>query len=156
MKWKEENNCVSEEVLQQYIDGELEQKETTLIKEHILKCQNCQSAIKEKKLLIDKLNNALNLVDEDKIEVPAFDASKTNIIKFHPGKRIYRWSAAAIFILLISFFLIKNSQEPDVKLEYVFQEMNDEIDANKPWHEQTTTIYILNESGEIIDQIENL
>ena len=43
-----------------------------------------------------------------------------------------------------------------IKVEYVFQEMNSEIDANVPWYEQTSTIYILDESGEIIDKIENL
>ena len=71
-------------------------------------------------------------------------------------KNIYWWSAAAGFLLLLSVFAFYDFGKNNIETEYVFQEMNTEIDANKPWYEQSSTIYILNESGEIIDKIENL
>lgn len=156
MKWRDENNCVSEEVLQQFIDRELEQRESVLVEKHLSTCENCQQVIKKKRLLIDNLKNALNLIDEGKAKIPELDLNKTKVVDFKDKKRSYWWSAAALILVLISIFLIKNTNEPDVNLEYVLQDMDNEIDANKPWHDQSTTIYILNESGEIIDKFENL
>jgi len=156
MKWKEENNCLPEEILQQFIDEELKQEEAVLVEKHLSTCENCQSAIKEKRLLIKQLNKALNFVDEDKMVIPEFDMNKTKVVEFKAKRRYYWWSAAAVILLVVSIFLSRNFNEPEVNLEYVLQDMNYEIDANKPWYEQTSTIYVLNESGEIIDKIENL
>jgi len=156
MKWKEENNCIPEEILQQFVDGELGQKQTEIIKEHLSSCDKCKSVIHTKRLIISELNKALNFGDAYKIEIPEFEEKNIKTVGFHKTTTLFWWSAAAVILLIISVFLLKNPGKNEVNLEYVFQEMNNEVDANKPWHEQTTTIYILNESGEIIDKIENL
>lgn len=155
MKWKEENKCFSDEILQFYVDGELSRNEHEKLEKHLSECEYCKAKFQEKKNLIELLNNGIPSVHHNEIIIPDFYPPETQKTGGRKKTQVYWWSAAAILIL-ISFFLVKNINEPDVILEYVFQEMNDEIDANKPWNEQSTTLYILDESGEIIDKIENL
>ena len=156
MKWKKENKCLSNEILQQLIDGELESKEVKRVENHLSICENCRSALTEHKVIIEQLNGALTIQDGDGIVIPEFDLNQSTTINIQQKRKIYWWSAAAILLLLISIFIFRNAADNNSNFEYVFQEMNSEIDANVPWYEQTSTIYILDESGEIIDKIENL
>jgi predicted anti-sigma-YlaC factor YlaD len=156
MKWNEENNCLSDEMLQHYIDEELSLNEQIKIEKHLAECEYCSAKFQDKKKLIELLSNGVPSVKDNEIIVPDFHPPEKQKLEGRKKKHIYWWSTAASILILISLFLFKNTDDTDINLEYVYKEMNEEIDANKPWHEQTTTIYILNESGEIIDKIENL
>lgn len=156
MKRKEGNKCLSDEILQRFIDGELEQKEVKRVENHLSICENCRSVLTEQKVIIEQLNGALTIQDRDEIVIPEFDLNQSVTIDIQQKRKFYWWSAAAILLLLISIFIFRNAADNNSNFEYVFQEMNSDIDANVPWYEQTSTIYILDESGEIIDKIENL
>lgn len=154
MSLNKKNRCLQEETIQHFLDGVLSLEKEKEVSQHIAGCEPCRSLLEERKLLIHQLKNALNEIDEDKIEIPDFspDGTKTESGK---TKLYYWWSAAAIFIMLVSIYVVQQNKQPDPELSYVFQEVVTEIDANKPWHEQRSFIHILNEKGEIIDQIEN-
>lgn len=156
MKWKDKNSCVPNDILQQFVDGELVPKVEEKVEKHISSCQSCLSIVEERRTFIARLNESLNLIDEDKIEIPEFNPNRQEQFDIQKRRNIYWWSAAAIFLVTISTFIITNSNKKNLDVNYLYHEMNSEIDANKPWHEQSSTIYILNESGEIIDKIENL
>lgn len=156
MKWKNENNCLSDEILQKYVDEELTPEQLIKVKMHLQTCESCKTSIEEKKSLISELNEALELVEDEEIQIPVFEYKNIESIYFWKNRQVVWWSAAAVFLIVISVLVFNKTEKPDMNLEYVYREMQTEIDANKPWQEQTSTIYILNESGEIIDKIENL
>ena len=156
MKWKKENNRLSDEILQCFLDGELAKEKAEHVEKHISECKSCRYKFQEMRNFKKALANKFPKIDDDEITIPEFKTLNLKVVDLQKKKNIYWWSVAAIFLLLVSVFAFYDFGKRNIETEYVFQEMNSEIDANKPWYEQTSTIYILNESGEIIDKIENL
>lgn len=157
MKLKEENNCLPDDILQCFVDGELSTMEKELVKEHLYECEHCQSNFQETKDLIGQLSDEFNLIDDDEIFIPPFQSAKViNAPKNRKKRKFYWWAAAAVLLFTIALNFLNDSGEKDFQVNYIFQQTNSEVDANKPWHEQTSTLYILDESGNIIDKIENL
>ena len=155
MKWEKENNCISDEILQCFLDGELIIQKEEQVEKHISECESCRCKFQEMKIFLKIFANEFPVIDEDEITIPEFKPMNPKVMDLQKRKNIYWW-AAAVFFLLLSVFAFYDFGKRNIETEYVFQQMNSEIDANKPWYEQTSTIYILNESGEIIDKIENL
>ena len=153
MKWKKENKCLSDEILQQYIDEELTNEQMRNVETHLSTCESCKLAMEEKKSIIEQLKFALENVEREEIIIPEFDNKTLEIRNSEKHKKLVWWAAASMVLILISVFIFDKPEKVTINLEFVYREMQSEIDANKPWHEQNSTIYILNESGEIIDKI---
>ena len=156
MKWKKENNCISDEILQCFLDEELVKQMAEQVEKHISECESCLYKSQEKRNFKNVFVNEFPAIDENEITIPEFKPMNPKVMNLQKRKIFYLWSAAAGFLLLLSVLAFYDFGGDNIETEYVFQEMNTEIDANIPWYEQSSTIYILNESGEIIDKIENL
>ena len=154
MNWKRDDGCLKDEFLQQYIDGELNVNQSEEIKNHLAECDSCKLRIRAQKKIIKELISEFNSLNLKSMEIPEFSSLKKSHIHPRNKMRYFQWSAAAILLLLITVFTVKklmNSKETEKT--YIVYEFDNESDANKPWSEQPMSIYIFDDSGKILDEI---
>lgn len=158
MKWKDNNSkCISDEMIQMYIDNEIDTFEKAGMEKHFAECKNCNRRLYEHKKMISDFKHSMSLPNIESIEIPEFNSEKVSVIarKKHPSF-YWKWTAAAVILIASSLFIHKklntNSQN-DVR--YIIFDMSSEVDANKPWHEQSMSIYIIDKSGKKIEHIIN-
>ncbi len=158
MKWKDNNGkCISEKIIQTYIDNEIDTFEKGGIEKHFAECKNCNRRLYEHKKMISDFKQSMSLVNIDSIEIPEFNFEKAPVIARKKHRLFYwKWAAAAVILITSSLFIHKklntNSQN-DVR--YIIFDMSGEVDANKPFHEQSMSIYIIDKSGKKIENIIN-
>ena len=150
MKWKNNNDkCISEKMIQMYIDNEIDTFEKTGMEKHFAECKNCNRRLNEHKKMISDFKQSISLVNIEPIEIPEFNFEKTSLIVRKKYRLFYwKWAAAAVILIASSLFIFKklntNSQK---NIQYIIFDMNSEVDANKPLHEQSMTLYIIDKSG---------
>ena len=158
MKWKDNNSkCMSDEMIQMYIDNEIDTFEKAGMEKHFAECKNCNRRLYEHKKMISGFKQSMSLVNIDSIEIPEFNYEKTPIITRKTHRLFYwKWAAAAVILIASSLFIYEklntNSQN---NVQYIIFDMSSEVDANKPLHEQTMSIYIIDKSGKQIETIIN-
>ena len=60
-------NCINDDIIQKYIDGEATPKEVALIEKHIFNCEKCAANIDKQERLEAGVKKEINLlVDESK------------------------------------------------------------------------------------------
>ncbi len=155
MKWKGNNSkCMSDEMIQMYIDNEIDEFEKAGMEKHFAECENCNLRLYEQKKLIFDFKQSISLVNIESIEIPEFKHEKTPVIARKKYRLFYwKWAAAAAILIASSLFIYKKHNtniQDDVR--YIIFDMSSEVDANKPLHEQSMSIYIIDKSGK---QIEN-
>lgn len=156
MKWKRNDGCLTDEILQYYIDGELDEGKTDEVNIHLAECRNCKSRLQEKKNVIEDLKSGLSAIGENEAEIPVFRLSDfDNNTEQARTKRVYfQWAAAAVSFILISFYTVKEITRPAQKeTTYILYDLSTETDANKPWHDQPMTMYIMDDSGKMLEEI---
>ena len=154
MNWKRDDGCLKDEFLQQYIDGELNDNQLEEIKNHLAECSNCKLRLGTQKEIIEELKSEFNSLNIEHVGIPEFSPLKKSDIHARFKKRYFQWSAAAILLLLISVFTVKklvNSEKTEKT--YIVYELDNETDANKPWSEQPMSLYIFDDSGKMLDEI---
>ncbi len=158
MEWKDNNGkCISEEMIQMYIDNEIDAFEKADMEKHFTECKNCNRKLYEHKKMISGFMQSMSLPNIESIEIPEFNYKKTPVIAWKKHRLFYwKWAAAAIILIASSLFIHKklntNSQN---NVQYVIFDISSEVDANKPLHEQSMSIYIIDKSGKKIENIIN-
>ena len=150
MKLKNNNSkCLSEKMIQMYIDNEIDTFEKAGMEKHFAECKNCNRRLYEFKKMISDFKQSMSLVNIDSIEIPEFKHEETPLIsgKKHPAF-YWKWAVAAV-ILIASSLLIYNKLNTNSQndVQYIIFDMSSEVDANKPLHEQSMSIYIIDKSG---------
>lgn len=157
MKWKDNNSkCISDEMIQMYIDNEIDTFEKAGMEKHFAECKNCNRRLYEHKKMISDFKQSISLVNIESIEIPEFKYEKTPLIarKKHPSF-YWKWAAAVILIASSLFIYEKLNTNSPNDVRYIIYDMSSEVDANKPWHEQSMSIYIIDKSGKKIEHIIN-
>lgn len=158
MKWKNNNDkCISEKMLQMYIDNEIDAFEKAGMENHFAECKNCNRRLNEHKKMISDFKQSLSFTNIDSIDIPEFNYNKTPVIAWKKHRLFYwKWAAAAVILITSSLFIHKkiniNSQND---IQYIIFDICSEVDANKPFHEQSMSIYIIDKSGKKIEDIIN-
>lgn len=158
MKWKDNNSkCMSDEMIQIYIDNEIDAFEKAGMEKHFAECKNCNRRLYEHKKMISGFKQSISLVNIESIEIPEFKYEKTPVIARKKHRLFYwKWAAAAVILIASSLFIhekLNTNSQNDV--QYIIFDMSSEVDANKPLHEQTMSIYIIDKSGKQIETIIN-
>ena len=158
MKWKDNNGkCLFDEMIQMYIDNETDTFEKAGMEKHFTECKNCNRRLNEHKKMISDFKQSMSLPNIEPIEIPEFNYEKAPVIARKTHRLFYwKWAAAAVILIASSLFIYEklntNSQND---IQYIIFDMSSEVDANKPLHEQTMSIYIIDKSGKQIENIIN-
>lgn len=158
MKWKDNNGkCISEEMIQMYIDNEIDAFEKADMEKHFTECKNCNRKLYEHKKMISGFKQSISLGNIESIKIPEFKDEKVSLIARKKHRLFYwKWAAAAVILIASSLFIhnkLNTNSQNDV--QYIIFDITSEVDANKPMHEQSMSIYIIDKSGKRIENIIN-
>jgi len=146
-------NCMDDEMIQKYMDGELTPAESEYFENHIELCKNCAEKTAYYKERKTKLLDAINLLAAPVTDLPERitlpNASKKKKVWI---TRLVPLMAAASVALFVIFLIQKNEalngtlilHEPS----FVW-----ETDANKTVLEQELIITVISPDGRISEQI---
>lgn len=144
-------SCITNELLQKYIDGETNLEERVFVKDHLASCESCESKlIAQRKMIID-IKNTLNLLTENTIEIPPM------ILPIQVNKRrlvlkrrlIYALSAACVLLFCVMIFPTNR----DLKQNEItmLQSIDEDYDANLPVTQQKMIINVVDPTGRVTE-----
>ncbi len=144
-------SCITDDLIQKYIDDETNLKESVLIKNHLASCDLCFRRVKAQQKMVREIKNTLNLLTQDKIEVPPMPIS----IQKNRRRPIFRMSWAYVLIaasVLVFIVIFSPSKEGiggnDVSILQAFDE---EFDANLPVSDQQMIINVVDPTGKVTE-----
>ncbi|BAX81645.1 anti-sigma factor family protein [Labilibaculum antarcticum] len=143
-------NCINDEFIQRYIDGELDVAENLILQDHIESCVACEAKLIRQVKIVAGIKEAIgNFVDEN-IEIPEFKFTpKRGYKKSIVRKMFYDLSAASAILIFVG---IQMFQEKDVQTELMIRyQFESEYDANLPITEQEMSFDFFDENGKIIE-----
>ncbi len=140
-------NCIDEQLLQKYTDGECTENEKTEVIKHLKECPECRQKLDEMKKLSEGITRALNSLSDENGDIPAFrepESIPSNRTRIR-NLLLYGLAAAAVllFVLLITD---KKSEPPQTKITIV-QITPIDVDANRPAGDQDFVIEVFDENG---------
>lgn len=140
-------SCISDELIQKYIDNETSEKENTIIRAHAENCSRCAKAIEERRVLTSQLKALINS-GNNQGEIPEF-IEKDNVPdkkSFHINRWIIYGAAACI---LAAIFIFYPKQEENIELMFSYN-IESEYNANAPLSEQEMVLEIIDSKGNLI------
>jgi len=146
--------CLSDEIIQQYVDGETTPEQLVLIEQHLGSCSICAARVESQKKLAEGIKSAINRLVEDDIEVPGFVPSGKVNKSFVLRKRtIYRIAAGlAAACIIMALIVFNNEQEPEKPNQILLvQNFDQDVDANLPIAEQPLVIRVYDSEGNLIE-----
>lgn len=139
-------NCIEEQLLQKYIDGECTENEAAAVKQHLTYCPVCEQKYTEMELLSTGIRQSINSLIREKTEIPAFKNTNSRSSKKNLKLIIYSLSAACI--LLFALFIVdKKIESPQEKMTIV-QSIPMEVDANRLASDQEFVIEVYDGKGQ--------
>lgn len=142
-------NCIDEQLLQKYIDGECSDMETTEVQQHLSICLACTQSLAEMEKLSIEIKKALNSLTTEDVEIPIFKNRSTHSINRNVNLLIYSLSAACI--LLFALFIVDNEIQKSQKEITIVQSVPVEVDANRPASDQEFVIEVYDGKGQRIE-----
>ena len=142
--------CINDEMIQKYIDGEINVQEAENIAKHAEKCAFCAQKIAEQRTFADCIKKKTGKWGAEPVAIPEFIAPTLSKRRFIIQKKyyIYVTSAAACAILLIFLLLPKENKMSDYQMIYCF---DGDFDSNRPYSQQEMTIKIFDPNGKIVE-----
>lgn len=150
-------NCINDELIQKYIDREVNEKEVVYIEQHISNCSSCSVRIETQKKMSDSFKSAINLIVDDKNSIPAFRSDTQPVTKLKVSRRRIVYVASTIFVAAcLTLFILVFTNEPTTRTqEHIsfFNAIDYEADANQPASQQPLRIHVIDPDGNRIDFI---
>jgi len=139
--------CISEELIQKYIDGETSVKENVQIGEHLIVCKDCLHNINEAEVFAKNVKNAFNSLAEREVVIPEFKLHQAKTTqKRRLQKQMYYYISVASVILFALGILHFNKVDDKNELFFMHQ-FESEYDANLPVIDQEMVITLINPEG---------
>ncbi len=152
-------NCISDEIIQKYIDGEIKHGEIVLVEQHLMECTPCYEKVDLHRSLSIKLKTVINSIVDDNIEIPIFETDKGIPEQTFIKRNRYAISISALISaasLILFFAVFKNEKGINQNDHFLFIGNFDcEVDANQPATQQPLLIHITKPDGKQIDYIMN-
>jgi hypothetical protein len=141
--------CLSEGLIQKYIDKETSEQENAFIISHLADCSKCAKNVESTRQSANRIKQIIGSIDENDIETPSFKkpVARVHILHNNIKKIIFAVSAACIIIF---FFFIFQKEEEKTELVFSF-DVKSEFNANLPISEQDLVIQIFDSEGNIIE-----
>ena len=142
-------NCIKDDIIQKYIDGETTPSEEFLVENHVATCKKCKEKVENQRKLAASIKKALNLLEKDSLEIPSFLAPSKAIKNiFAPNNRLFYIIAAASILLFLFVIRPKNEtarqKENSIELGYSL-----EVDANRPVSKLPMVINMIDSQGKV-------
>jgi hypothetical protein len=139
-------NCIDDQLLQKYIDGECTENERAAVKLHLSVCLDCLQKHTEMEKLSAGIKGAINSLTIENIEIPAFTYGAARPLNRNFKPILY--SLAAASILLFVLLIVEKKNEPPQKIITIVQSVPAEVDANRPAGEQDLVIEVYDDKGQ--------
>ena len=141
--------CISDGLVQKYIDGETSKKENLLINYHAIDCNACKSKIEEQTKLSLQLKSMISLLNEDSKKIPQIVLNKNARNKSYNRLRKLIYTTAAASIIGFSLFMVhRYNQNPEPEIIYLY-EFENGYDANLTVSQQELVIHVIDPDGNI-------
>jgi predicted anti-sigma-YlaC factor YlaD len=144
-------NCIHDEIIQKYIDGETNPEEVSLVENHIATCKKCALKVGNQRRLAASIKEAINLLAKDSVEIPEFTNPSGPVKK--PSLTIKRFSyviAAACILLFV--IVITDRKEMNSQVEITPDtDFAMDIDANRSISQFPLVINIIDAEGNIYE-----
>jgi len=142
--------CINDEMIQKYIDGEINVQEAENIAKHAEKCAFCAQKIAEQRTFANYIKKEVENWSAEPVAIPEFVAPNLSKRRFIIQKKyyIYATSAAACAIFLVFFLLPKENKVSDYQMIYCF---DGDFDSNRPYSQQEMTIKVFDSNGKMIE-----
>jgi predicted anti-sigma-YlaC factor YlaD len=137
-------NCIDEQLLQKYIDGECIENEKTVVKQHLSSCPECAQKHDERGGLSIQIKQAINSLSIENIEIPALKNTNTTSVK---NIKLIIYSLSAACIIAFVLFFVDKKLESNKKEITIVQSITREVDANRPASEQDFVIEVYDGKG---------
>jgi hypothetical protein len=142
-------SCISEDIIQKYIDRETSAGEAAEIVRHAETCEMCSQRIENQKKMAASLKNAINLLAENTDEIPVFVNKASQIKKPFVSARKLVYALAAACILALLFFVFQE-KDPGNQSQFMMVNMaGDNVDANRPIDDQPLIIHVIDKEGNV-------
>ena len=144
--------CIDNELIQRYIDGETNLRETVGIEKHLANCSPCTRNIEAQRTFAGAVKNRIKNWSSQPVVIPEFVAPVAKKRKLNVKIRHYIYAASAACAALLLFFLISEhngkNRENEIQLIYTFV---GDFDANRTISQQEMTIIVIDANGKIVE-----
>lgn len=148
-------NCIHDDKIQKYIDGEATSAEVSYIENHIASCNKCVVKIENQRRLAADVKKAINLLAKDRIQIPKFEIPPNNNKKqLVTTRRLYYIIAAACIFLFVIIITQKKQIKNDDAFKIEIGSVMD-VDANRTVSQLPLVISIIDSNGNISEYIIN-
>lgn len=142
-----ELTCLSEEVIQQWIDGELDTTQQVQVHLQITSCEKCSEKAEQLKVLAFSVKKMLTVED---VAIPEFTKPEKVI-----HQRFPLWLKIAV-VLLPAFCLVKVLLQPEKTYlpsqeELLMYQSLSDMDANAAFQERVMVTTATNQEGKIVE-----
>lgn len=140
--------CISDEIIQKYIDKEASAKENSIVQNHLATCGKCAKKVDGSRYTTNRIKKLIGSLNENEIQVPSFKEpeNQKRSLSIHFKKVLYAASAACLVI----FFLVFH-QNPKDEIEFMYSyDLESEYNANLPLSEQEMVIEIIDSEGNLL------
>jgi predicted anti-sigma-YlaC factor YlaD len=146
-------NCIHDDIIQKYIDGEANPEEVALVERHITRCNKCGVRIENQRKLATGVKKAINLLSKDTIEIPKFEIPSRNIKKnsLKTKKLLYLIAAASVLLFVIGITQKNELKRKDEIMVEIGSVMD--VDANRPVSKFPLVINIIDAKGNISEYL---
>ncbi|MDD2612184.1 MAG: anti-sigma factor [Bacteroidales bacterium] len=157
-------NCIDKDILQRYLDGEMDPDQKAQVDKHLKECQFCRIQLELLRTRAVQIKNALKSLSDEEVvrpplssmidgKLPVFESKELQYKNasdngWKPVNRlIYGIGVACAIILLFLYTPWKTpgKSQDVIQMQAVIQE----VDANRPYSEQETVITVIDPDGKV-------
>lgn len=144
-------NCIDEDLIQRYIDEEVEVEEGRRVTRHLAVCPDCAKLVAERRQWALSMKRMIQEVADEPVVVPPFAAPAKSVSLRSFRKRLVLVLSAAC---LLAFFVLHwnhpSAEKPSIEDELTILQHSDwSVDANQPFSKQGLQINLIDPEGNV-------
>lgn len=144
-------SCITNELIQKYIDDEISLEESVSVKQHLANCEFCESKLIAQQNLVIDIKSTLNLLTENTIDIPPmvlpFQVNRRRLVL--KRRLVYALSAACVLLFFVMIFPTnRDLKQNEISM---LQSFDEDYDANLPFSQQKMIINVVDPTGKVIE-----
>ncbi|WP_299576543.1 zf-HC2 domain-containing protein [uncultured Sunxiuqinia sp.] len=144
-------SCIDEDLIQQYIDEEVQAEESERITRHLAVCPGCAKLVAERRQWALSMKRMIREVADEPVVVPPFVAPAKSVPLGSLRKRLVLALSAAC---LLAFFVLHwnhpSAEKSAIEDELTILQHSDwPVDANQPFSQQGLQINLIDPEGNV-------
>ena len=143
--------CIDDELIQKYIYGETDARETDRIEKHLADCSRCVQNIEEQRAFAGAVKRDIGSMCKQAVAIPGFVAPTARKYRLNAKIRycIYAVSAACAVFLIVFLRNAQNAEtQQSIQMIYSF---DGDFNSNKTVSQQEMAIIMIDADGNIVE-----